>query len=136
MRMAPSYPAWRRLMASCAAAWPAPRMRSPADIGTRQSPTKSARRGMHDIRKAVKPGLYRDTSTYPPFEFPIAKPTESTDGQKSCEARCQASALSLEGNFRRADERAASGAARRDLFGTARHPQEAHRAVPDLAERA
>ena len=60
-----------------------------------------------------------------------------SDGQESRqEDSRQAPALSPEGDQRRADERAAAGAARRDLFRAARHPQEAHRAVPDLAERA
>ena len=55
--------------------------------------------------------------------------------KKAAKSR-QASALSPQGDRRRADERAAARAARRDLFRAARHPQEAHRAVPDLAERA
>src|SRR4051794_34424372 len=41
MPMAPSWPPWRRLMASCAAAWPAPRMRILPDILSRQAPENS-----------------------------------------------------------------------------------------------
>src|SRR6185436_18292909 len=107
-----------------AAAWPAPRMTIPPDI----------LQGMPDPRIAVKPDRRRDTTGVPPLIFPTASPRQ-TDGQESCEEACQTSALSPQGYFRRANERAAAGAARRDLFGAARHPQAVDRAVPDLAER-
>src|SRR5437016_3234864 len=60
MRIGPSWPPWRRLTASCAAAWPAPRIIIPPDM----------LQGMPEPRKAVKPGRRRDTTAIPPFDIP------------------------------------------------------------------
>src|SRR5690349_2945073 len=94
--------------------------------------------GMPDPGIAVKPGPRRDTTGVPPFDFRTYQ--RQTDGpkscQESCEEACQAPALSPQGHHRRADERVAACAARRDLFGAARHPQAVDRSVPNLAERA
>src|SRR3954466_14708869 len=72
--------------------------------------------------------------------LPETNPRELNYGQETCcqednQRRWKAPALPPQGDRRRADERGAEVAARRDLFGPARHPQEAHRPVPDLAER-
>src|SRR3954471_8584848 len=56
MRIGPSWPPWGRLTASCAAAWPAPRMTIPPDM-----PDGDAR-----PRDSCQTRAVADTTTVPP----------------------------------------------------------------------